>query len=172
MWNMNGEDLNTRIFLTDAEFEELFGPKISRIVALMNEAAQDVCPPCNGYCCKNIKCVLYSEKFSTCPIYEIRPRECRYHFCHQVFQHASLTDEEKDMMQQPIEELICGNRGEIARLFFLFPDFPLDRESPFGRWAQPHIETIINDYTSGLIQEPTAFERIMSLCLSYKAGSA
>jgi len=167
---MKIEDLNTKIFLTDREFEELFGGDIARLVGIMNETAAGVCPSCHGYCCKNIGCVLYSEKFSTCPIYEIRPRECRYHFCNEVFRLAPLTEEEKDMMQRPVEELVTGDRGEVARLFFLFPDFPLEEAGPFGKWVRPHIDRVMVDFLSNRIDEDAAFEVIRQLCLGYADG--
>jgi hypothetical protein len=161
---MVNEILNRKIFLTDAEFAELFGPQIACLVKIMNKTAEDVCPPCDGYCCKNIHCVFYYEKFSTCPIFDIRPRECRYHFCNDVFTRAPLTKEEKDQMQQPVEELVCGDRGETAKLFFLFPEFPLDEKGPFGLEAAGAVEKIRDDFNKGAIDEKTAFSRIRSLC--------
>jgi len=161
---MVNETLNRKIFLTDGEFEELFGAQISCLVKVMNKAAQEVCPPCDGYCCKNIHCIFYFEKFSTCPIYDIRPRECRYHFCNDVFTLAPLTKEEKDRMQQPVEELICGGRGEIASLFFMFPEFPLDENGPFGLRIARDVEKIKGDFQDGAIDERTAFSCIRELC--------
>ena len=156
---------HTKIFLTDDEFEELFGPVISRIVKVLNGTAAAVCPPCNGYCCKNIHCGLYSEKFTACPIYEIRPRECRYHFCNDVFTLAPLSKEEKDMMVQPVEELICGNKGDIARLFFLFPEFPLDEKGLSARGIKEDVDCVKKDFEEGRLDQPTAFSRLKALCL-------
>lgn len=159
-------ELNTRIFLTDRDFELLFGQQIARLVNIMNETAGSVCPPCNGYCCKNIHCQFYSEHFSTCPIFDRRPRECRYHFCKDVFTAADLTKEEKDMMQQPIEELICGNRGDIAKLFFLFPEFPLDEKGLTGLGIKGDVEKIKQDFEAGRLDEPSAFGLLRDLCKS------
>ena len=139
---MATNEIHSRIFLTDCDFEALFGPQIARLVIIMNEAAGKVCPACNGFCCKNIHCLFYSDYFSACPIFDRRPRECRYHFCNNVFSIAPLTKEEKDMMQQPIEELICGDRGEIARLFFLFPEFPLDEKGLASLGIREAVEQI------------------------------
>lgn len=161
---MVNDALNRKIFLSDAEFKDLFGAQIARLVEVMNKTAAEVCPPCDGYCCKNIHCVFYYEKFSTCPIFDIRPRECRYHFCNDVFTRAPLTKEEKDQMQQPVEELICGDRGETAKLFFLFPEFPLDENGPFGLEVAKTVEQIRNDFSGGAIDEQTAFSRIRVLC--------
>ncbi len=157
-------DLNTSIFLTDAEFGQLFGPNIMRIVGVLNQAAQEVCPPCNGYCCANIKCLFFSKKFSTCPIFDIRPRECRYHFCNDVFVKAPLTREEKDMMVGPVEELVCGDRGEIAKLFFLFPEFPLDEKGLTKLGIRAEVDKIRKAFEDGLIREARAFELLRKVC--------
>jgi hypothetical protein len=161
---MIDQRLNTKIFLTDSEFGELFGPGIARLVGIMNAAGADICPGCNGYCCRNIHCMFYSEYFSTCPIFDRRPRECRYHFCNEVFTAAPLTREEKDLMQQPVEELICGSKGEIARLFFLFPEFPLDEKGLAALGIKEEIQQIIADFEQGKLDEDAAFKRLKQLC--------
>ena len=129
----------------------------------MNAAAGTICPPCNGYCCRNINCRFYSEYFSTCPIFDRRPRECRYHFCNEVFNAAKLTREEKDLMQQPVEELICGDRGEIARLFFLFPEFPLDERGLIALGIRDEVDTIKGEFEQGKISQEVAFGRLRAL---------
>jgi len=156
--------LNTKIFLTDGEFGELFGSGIARLVGIMNEAAATVCPRCNGYCCKNIRCMFYSGYFSTCPIFDRRPRECRYHFCSEVFAAAPLTKDERDLMQQPVEELICGSKGEIAKLFFLFPEFPLDENGLAQLGIKHEVQQIMGDFEHGNLAEDAAFERLKQLC--------
>jgi hypothetical protein len=161
---LSDDGLRTKIFLTDTDFERLFGTRIAGIVGSMNAAARGVCPACNGYCCKNIHCAFYSESFQSCPIFDIRPRECRYHFCNDVFKVAPLTKEEKDMMQQPIEELICGNRGEIAQLFFGFPEFPLDERGLklLGIWDS--VERVKRDYEDGRLNGKSAALKLRYLC--------
>ena len=161
---MVDERLNTKIFLTDSEFGELFGPRIARLVGIMNGAAAGICPGCNGYCCRNIHCMFYSEYFSTCPIFDRRPRECRYHFCNEVFTAAPLTREEKDLMQQPVEELICGEKGEIARLFFLFPEFPLDEKGLAALGIKEEVQQIIAEFEQDKLDEDAAFESLKQLC--------
>jgi hypothetical protein len=161
---MIDQRFNTKIFLTDSEFGELFGPGIARLVGIMNKASAAICPGCNGYCCRNIHCMFYSEYFSSCPIFDRRPRECRYHFCNEVFTAAPLTSEEKDQMQQPVEELICGDKGEIARLFFLFPEFPLDEKGLSALGIKEEVQQIIADFEQGKLDEGAAFEKLKQLC--------
>ena len=157
-------ELNTRIFLTDSDFQELFGDRIYHLVSIMNAAAGKICPDCNGYCCRNINCRFFSEYFSTCPIFDRRPRECRYHFCNEIFNAASLTREEKDLMQQPVEELICGERGEIARLFFLFPEFPLDEKGLISLGIKDRVDRIKGEFEEGNLSQDAAFMELRALC--------
>lgn len=157
-------DLNTQIFLTDNDFAELFGPRIARLVEIMNKAAVNVCSSCNGWCCQNINCLFYSKHFSICPIFDRRPRECRYHFCYEVFAAAPLTDEEKDLMQKPIEELVCGERGEIAKLFFLFPEFPLDEKGLESIGIKDEVIRIKKEFEGGHLDEAYAFAQLKNLC--------
>ncbi len=161
---MKEETLNTKIFLTDEEFAGLFGPKIAALVAVLNETAREVCPPCHGWCCQNIHCLLYHPSFSTCPIFDMRPRECRYHFCNDVFSRAPLTSDEKDMMVQPVEELVCGNRGDVARLFFLFPEFPLDEKGLKAMGIEDDVQKIKADFEAGRLDQREAFKRLKFLC--------
>lgn len=156
--------LNTKIFLTDQEFEELFGSQIAALVKILNETASKTCRPCNGICCENIHCVFYSKSFSICPIFAIRPRECRYHFCNEVFINAPLSREEKEMMVKPVEELICGNRGDIARLFFLFPEFPLDEKGLVSIGIKEDVEGIVSEFEKGGLDERNACQRLMAIC--------
>ncbi len=156
--------MNTSIFLTDEEFGQLFGTQIMQIVGVLNRTAKQVCPPCNGYCCGNIKCLFFSKKFSACPIFDIRPRECRYHFCNDVFVKAPLTREEKELMVGPVEELICGDRGEIARLFFLFPEFPLDEKGLTELGIREEVDKIRKAFEEGSIREGRAFGLLRKLC--------
>jgi len=158
------KELNTKIFLTDSEFGQLFGSDIARLVAIMNATAADICPRCNGYCCKKIGCLFYSEHFTTCPIYDRRPRECRYHFCNEVFTAAPLTGEEKDLMQQPVEDLICGSKSEIAGLFFLFPEFPLDEKGLTALGIINEVRCIIDAFEGGKLNQDEAFSRLRQLC--------
>lgn len=153
-----------KIFLTDLEFDELFGPEISRLARILNTTAREICLPCNGKCCKEIRCVFYSDKFSLCPIFEIRPRECRYHFCNNIFSRAPMSKEEKELLIKPVEELICGGKGEVARLFFLFPEFPLDENGLVKMGIMDAVTDIINAFEKGCIDEESASQQLKELC--------
>jgi len=67
-------------------------------------------------------------------------------------------------MVQPVEELICGNRGDIARLFFLFPEFPLDDKGLAARGMKEAVDRIKNDFEKGRLDQPSAFSLLKELC--------
>jgi hypothetical protein len=75
-----------------------------------------------------------------------------------------LTKEEKDLMQQPVEELICGDRGEIARLFFLFPEFPLDEKGLISLGIKDRVDQIKSEFEEGKLSQEIAFGRLQALC--------
>lgn len=158
------QDISRKIFLTDDEFEELFGREITSIVKILNETARQVCPVCKGHCCKNIGCLFFSEAFGTCPIFHIRPRECRYHFCNDIFVKAPLGKEEKEAMVKPVEELICGDKGKVAGLFFLFPEFPLDEKGLESMGIKDGVERIKKAFEKGELDKNNAFILLQELC--------
>lgn len=156
----------SNIFLTDEEFKELFGKEVSRITRVLNKAAESKCSACKGNCCKEIGCALYSEAFSYCPIYEIRPRECRYHFCMSVMNEAPLTQEDKELLNKPINDLFRGNKEQISRLFTLFPQFPLDSEGLASLGIKEEVNRMIKAFEDGELDENQAADLLKSLCLN------
>jgi hypothetical protein len=81
-----------------------------------------------------------------------------------VFNAAPLTREEKDLMQQPVEDLICGSKSEIASLFFLFPEFPLDEKGLTALGIKDEVLRVRADFEDGKLQQEEAFGRLRQLC--------
>ena len=155
----------TDIFLTDQQFEALFGREIARITRILNRVAREKCSACKGACCQQIECRLYSEKLSACPIYEIRPRECRYHFCNEILTRAPLSRDYKDLLMKPITELLGDKKGPISSLFNAFPRFPLDDEGLGLLGIKEEATRIMNAWEQGEINEHLAQGLLKSLCL-------
>jgi hypothetical protein len=154
----------TKIFLTEGEFEELFGKEIARVTKVLSEIAKDRCSICRGKCCKEIGCGLYSEKFSYCPIYEIRPRECRFHFCHEVLDAAQLSQEDKELLEKPIKDLLGNEKERNSELFPLFPQFPLDPEGLTSLGIKEEAERVIKVFEDGELEENQAGDLLKNLC--------
>jgi hypothetical protein len=68
------------------------------------------------------------------------------------------------MMQQPIQELICGDKGEVAKLFFLFPEFPLDEKGLIAIGIKDEVIHIKKEFEDGGMDEQMAFNRLKGLC--------
>jgi hypothetical protein len=62
-----------------------------------------------------------------------------------------------------VEELICGDRGEIARLFFLFPEFPLDEKGLISLGIGDEVAKIKAEFEEGRISQDIAFARLKKL---------
>lgn len=152
------------IFLTDEQFEELFGREISRIIRVLSEAAKNKCSSCRGKCCREIGCGFYSEKLSSCPIYEIRPRECRYHFCNEILDEAPLGKEDKELLMRPIQDLLGDGRERIPKFFTAFPQFPLDSEGLASLGIREEVSNIIEAFESGELAENRAGDLLRGLC--------
>jgi hypothetical protein len=157
--------MNTpKIFLTEGEFEELFGKEISRIARVLSEIAKSRCSVCRGKCCREIGCGLYSEKFSSCPIYEIRPRECRFHFCNEILNEAPLSQEDKELLEAPIKDLLKDEKERNSELFPLFPQFPLDSEGLTSLGIKEEVDRIIRAFEDGELDENQAGDVLKNLC--------
>ncbi len=159
--------MNTsKIFLTEGEFEELFGKGIARITSVLSETAKNRCSVCRGECCREIGCGLYSEKFNSCPIYEIRPRECRFHFCHEVLDEAQLSQEDKELLETPLKDLLKDEKERSSELFPLFPQFPLDSEGLTSLGIRGEADKIIKAFEDGELDENQSGDLLKSLCQS------
>lgn len=156
----------SKIFLTDSDFESIFGEEVARIVRTIGNASGDKCSACGGKCCREIQCGFFSEKFSLCPIYEIRPRECRYHFCHEILNSISLNEEDRELLNKPIKDLLHHKGNVINDLFPLFPNFMIDREGLTLLGIKGQVDTIMQAYNKGELEEDQACILLKVACLS------
>lgn len=152
------------IFLTDEEFEALFGADIAGLIRDLNKMSRQKCRECGGKCCQEAGCRLYSPMFTGCPIYEIRPRECRYHFCHQIFAEAPLDREQKEMLTRPVTEFTRGNREEILRMFPSFPNFPTSEEGLVSLGIREAVAHIMQALEQGELSQGTAWALLGNIC--------
>ena len=154
------------IFLTDEEFEELSGTEIASVTRALNKTGTDKCSACKGKCCMEIGCGLYSEKFTFCPVYDVRPRECRYHFCNSILGEAPLSAEAKELLEKPIQELLDSDKARLSELFTQFPQFPLDSQGLASLGIQEKVNRVIQDFEEGELDEHQARGFLKSLCLN------
>jgi len=102
---MDSENPKPRVFLTDSEFEVAFGAQAAKATRMLSRHAATVCRDCGGECCRRIKCEFYSDRFSTCPIFEYRPAKCRLYFCERILENETLSERERQVLNQPAVEL-------------------------------------------------------------------
>ena len=158
--------MNTsKIFLTDSDFEAIFGSAIADVVRTLDEFGNEKCSSCVGKCCREIGCGLYSDKFSFCPIYAIRPRECRYHFCHEILNNAPLDQNARELLNKPIKDLMDSEKGKITEMFPLFPHFMADSEGLTSLGIKEKVDTAIEAFEKGKLDENQARNLLKTICL-------
>jgi len=154
------------IFLTDDDYKALFGGEIYRITGLLNDYSMESCSDCKGDCCKLVDCKLYSKKLGRCPIYRIRPRECRYHFCNKILSEAPLNSKDKELLIQPVIELLGDKKGNISRLLTRFPHFPLNSHGLALLGIAAEVKVLMSAFENGNITETELGNKLETLCLN------
>jgi hypothetical protein len=141
---MSSENHKARVFLTDAEFEAAFGAQATEAVKMLSKYAQGICRECGGECCRRIKCEFYSDRFSTCPIFEYRPAKCRLYFCGKVLENKALTETERETLNKPAVELSEALKKGWGLGIFIEPPVRVGEKS----WlTNLEIETEVNAVT-------------------------
>lgn len=153
-----------KVFLTDEEFEALFTAEIAALLCSLNEVSQQKCAECGGKCCREAGCKLYSPRFTGCPIYEIRPRECRYHFCHQILEEAPLDRARKELLMKPVTEFTRGNRKELMRMFPTFPTFPPSEEGLTSLGIRDAVVEVMQALEQGGLSPESAKVLLKNIC--------
>jgi hypothetical protein len=154
----------SEVFLTDAEFEALFTPEIAGLIHTLNEVSKEQCTHCGGRCCQEVGCKLFSVRFSSCPIYEIRPRECRYHFCHRILEKAPLDEEQKELLLRPVTEFTRGNSRQITEVFPCFPAFPLSEDGLSSLGIKEAVGNVMRAFEQGELCEEVARASLRKIC--------
>ena len=156
----------SKIFLTDSDFESIFGEEVTRIIRTIGYLSGEKCSTCGGKCCREIGCGFFSEKFSFCPIYEIRPRECRYHFCHEILNNVSLDEKDRELLNKPIKDLLSNKGVGITELFPLFPNFMIDVEGLTLLGIKEKVDRVMEAFDRGEIEEEKASNLLKAICFS------
>jgi len=165
--------LGTSTFVTDSEFEALFGPQVVAATAILSRYAEKICRACGGECCHRIGCEFYSVGFGFCPIYEYRPAKCRVCYCEKVLendpsQREGLTREERELLSKPAENL-----SEVLRHLWgvkLFLEPPLSLGEPFqgkgwlaGLGVEDEVRQIVQAFEKAEIEGGPAIAALVGL---------
>ena len=157
---------SSKIFLTDSDFKSIFGEEVARIVRTIGYFSGEKCSTCRGKCCREIGCGFFLEKFNVCPIYEIRPRECRYHFCHEILNSVPLDGKDRELLNKPIKDLLSNKGGGTTELFPLFPNFMIDVEGLTLLSIKGKVDKVMEAFNKGEIEEKQASILLKAICLS------
>jgi hypothetical protein len=77
-------------FITDHEIKLLYGEEVALALGELERINQEerICQQCDSNCCQEHGCEFFAPQFSRCPIHDLRPAICRFHFC-EKFQIAA-----------------------------------------------------------------------------------
>jgi len=166
-----GIENGSPIFLTDEEFETLFGPDITQATRLLGKYAVHVCSECGGECCRRIGCEFHSDLFSMCPIHAYRPAKCRLYHCDRILENEYLTATEREMLNRPAVEASKHLRQQWGLKIFIDPPLTVGNVS----WLKHlGLEAEANDVMRSLNRGKTvpkaAAARLVLLVEQYRRG--
>ncbi len=166
---MKSEYHQASVFLTDAEFEAVFGTQAAEATRMLSKHAATVCRDCGGECCRRIKCEFYSDRFSVCPIFEFRPAKCRLYFCERILENEALSDIERDILNQPAMELSEAlKRGWGIGIFIEPPVKVGDKSWLTSIGIEAEVNEIIDSLKNGRIDADSAPGRLLDIVLRCK----
>ena len=88
-------------FITDLELRQLFGEEVGQALEFMEAINRErkICSTCGGQCCRQMGCDFFVDGLGECPIYDLRPLICRFHYCDKFGEeHKSLIKELADVI--------------------------------------------------------------------------
>lgn len=111
-------------FVTDLEVKELYGEEVAATLGELERINQKggICQQCDSNCCQKYGCEFYAPQFSQCPIHDLRPVICRFHFC-EKFQIAgrSIIKELSEIFLYSLS--VAAANGSRRVIFFNSPPF-------------------------------------------------
>jgi hypothetical protein len=163
---MNSKNPKPRVFLTDSEFEVAFGAQAAKATRMLGKHAATVCRDCGGECCRRIKCEFYSDRFSTCPIFEYRPAKCRLYFCERILENETLSDRERQVLNQPAVELSEALRRGWGISIFIEPPVKVgDKSWLTSLGIDAEVGAIIKSLENGRIDTESARTGLLDIVL-------
>jgi len=156
-------------FLTDEEFEALFGKQVIEAIGILDRYSEKICQTCGGECCTTVGCEFHSDRFDTCPIYEYRPAKCRLHYCDRVLDSELLTDEEKLLLNKPAENVSVILKHTWGMHIFLEPPVRVGGKSWLGPLGiEDEVKGIMTDLAKGEVDCNKAREDLLRVAMQPK----
>ena len=140
------------VFLTDEEFEALFGADIVGAIRMLGKYAGSICRQCSGECCRTIRCEFYSQHFDGCPIHAYRPAKCRLYYCDRILENESLTEAERNQLNRPAVEVSKRLRQNWGLRIFIEPPLTVGNVSWLGQLGlQTEVNIVMQQLSNGRI---------------------
>jgi hypothetical protein len=157
------EDLPNLPLVTDLEMKELYGEEVATALEKMNRLIweKQLCLQCDSICCQEYGCEFYAPQFGQCPIFDLRPIVCRFHFC-EKFQvvGGSTIKELSEIFLYSIHA--AGRCGSTRGRFFDPP--------PLGKVAPQLVESIspwVNAVRTGRLNHRDGRKRVREQVTQY-----
>jgi hypothetical protein len=161
---MTSQHTPKRIFLTDGEFELLFGAQIAEATRMLGRHAAGICQSCAGECCRRIECEFYSDRFDNCPIHEYRPVKCRFYYCEKILENELLSDEARWLLNRPARELSERLRDSQGLAIFIEPPVRIGGQSWLALLGiEGEVAEIVTSVNNGRLAPSTARARLVRL---------
>lgn len=166
---MASTEFAQNVFLTDAEFEALFGDDVAKAIRALSKYAGDICRECGGDCCQRIRCELFSERFDSCPIYTYRPAKCRLYHCDRILESESLTIAERDLLNRPAVDASSHLKRNWGLQIFIEPPLTVGSVSWLSHLGlETEVNTIMRSLNMGKTIPEVAGARLTSLIERYR----
>lgn len=151
-------------FLTDREFEILFGAQIAEATRMLARHATGICQSCAGECCRRIACEFYSDKFDNCSIHEYRPIKCRFYYCEKILENEMLSDEARWLLNRPARELSERLRDDQGLRIFIEPPVRIGGQSWLAQLGvEAEVSGIVQSVNNGQITPGLGRDRLVRL---------
>ena len=151
-------------FLTDLEMKKLFGEEVVAALGELEDFNREemICQHCDSNCCQKRSCEFYAPQFSQCPIHDLRPAICRFHFC-EKFQSADSSII-KELSEIFLYSLSVAAAGGSRKVVFFNPP-------PFANVLHKLIEAIsplVNEVRLGRLKPGYGQRRIRQEVMRYR----
>jgi hypothetical protein len=161
---MTSSNRAKRAFLTDEEFEVLFGAQIAEATRMLGRHAAGICQSCAGECCRRIECEFYSDRFNSCPIHEYRPVKCRFYYCEKILENEILSDEARWLLNRPARELSDPLRDDQGLHIFIEPPVRIGGQSWLAMLGiEDDVTGIVQSVNSGQISPDMGRTKLVGL---------
>ena len=161
---MKLDNIRKYIFITDREFEVLFGAQIAKAKRILDRYAGKICAACGGECCQRTECGFYSVKFDSCPIYEWRPAKCRLYYCERVLESELLSQQERQLLGQRAMNLSRILSYSCGFEILLQPPIRIVEKDWLATLGlQEQVNRIVQAFENGELDDTSAKAKLRSL---------